>query len=105
MPGLATCDATAVANTTVSPYEAQIEPSACRATRPVSSRRVRPATSISTVCTILGLLWLRPPDAHRERLERCGTLQPLSVFTCATDYCPLLRFLRNNETGYYFLIP
>jgi len=27
----------------------------------------------------------------------------LSVHLC--DYCPLLRLLRDGETGYYFLMP
>jgi hypothetical protein len=29
----------------------------------------------------------------------------ISVFTCATDYCPPLRLLSDRETGYYFLMP
>jgi len=29
----------------------------------------------------------------------------ISVFTCATDYCPLLSLLRDSETEYYFLMP
>jgi hypothetical protein len=29
----------------------------------------------------------------------------ISVFTCATDYCPLLCPLRNGEMECYFLMP
>jgi hypothetical protein len=29
----------------------------------------------------------------------------ISVFTCATDYCPLLCPWRDSETGCYFLMP
>ena len=34
---------------------------------------------------------------------RSWTRAHLSVHLC--DYCPLLRRLRDRETGYYFLMP
>ena len=46
--GFKVFEATAVASTTVSPYVARIDPSACLAIFPVSRRRVCAPTSIST---------------------------------------------------------
>jgi hypothetical protein len=43
-----------------------MDPSACLAMRPVSSRSVRPARSSSTVNAIYGLLPLCPTDVHRD---------------------------------------
>src|SRR5207245_3036168 len=76
------CQATAVANTYVSPYVARTAPSACLAKCPVSSRSVRPATSSSTVCA------MGPLSFVIRGAGRCPRIYPAGRTASRTDRCP-----------------
>src|SRR5580692_11385702 len=112
MPSLGSGEATAVANTTVSPVVTKAAPDACFAMRPVSkTRRLPPASSTATSCFVdiessfrfvrLGnLCWGRATRAQGTQVREAGRhmqaagrdLVRCSVSDGDRDHCPVWVF-------------